>query len=81
MFGVIENFTSLAGQIADGLGNHVEIFLQADAEHFGDVKIPSLADDRDDRGLGSEQSLDSKIIGRFHPATAGHSKSTNLRAF
>ena len=47
VLGVVEHLAPAAGQIANRLGDHVEVLLQADAEDLSNVKIPRFADDRD----------------------------------
>ena len=60
MLGVVKHFASAAGQKRDRLADHVEVFFQRDAEDLGDMKIPGLADDRDDGRLGRDEGLNRR---------------------
>src|SRR5437660_491648 len=51
---VVEYFAP--GRLAVGhrVRDHPQVFFERCAEHFADVQIPGLADDRDDRRLRTE---------------------------
>lgn len=75
MFSVINN-RGMLGKKCDALTDHVEVFLQGDAQDFGGVEVPRLTDQRDDRSLGRHQRSQSRVVGRFDTPPAGHTKGS-----
>ena len=64
MLGIVEHFAPVFFQIRDCVGDHREVFLERDAEDFGDVQRGSFPDDADHRRLRVEQQLYLRIF--FH---------------
>ena len=62
MFGVVHHFTAVGSQEAHRIGDEFQIFFQADAQRSLHVKIPSLAEDRDDGCAGSNEFSYAGII-------------------
>ena len=66
---------------SDGVGDHVEVFLEGDAEDFGGVQVPGFADDDDVLGFGIAQGVKADIVLRFDAFAASHAEGDELGVF
>ena len=78
MLGIVENLPPLLLQIGDALPDHRQIFGMGNPEHLVDLKLPTLAKDRDDGCLRLEKLGDLGILGNLDAGTTGASKSGEL---
>src|SRR5207248_9538664 len=62
VFGVIDNFTAVLLEIADGFGDDVEVFLLGDTEGAADVQVPAFAEDGDDGRGGVDELADVAVL-------------------
>ncbi len=74
VLGVVEDGATEAFKISDGVGDHVEVFLEGDAKHFGGVQIPGFADDDDVLGFGVAEGVEAHVVLRFDAFAAGHAE-------
>lgn len=55
MLGVKKHPLAPAGQIAAGILDHAQVFLQGRAQDLSHMKVPAFAEHRHDRGVGGKQ--------------------------
>ena len=71
MLGVKKHPLAPAGQIAAGILDHAQVFLQGRAQDLSHMKVPAFAEHRHDRGVGGKQRPDVAVILRLDPLAAG----------
>jgi hypothetical protein len=81
MFGVVDHLAARLSEIADGVGDHDQVFVEGDAKDFGNVEIGRFADDGDDRRLGIEKRPHSEVFLGPAAAAAGHAERTDADVF
>ena len=62
MFSVIHDFAAVRFQIADSVGDQLQVFFEADAERALDMEIPGFAEDGDGRRVGGDQFGDAGVL-------------------
>src|SRR5205823_1793286 len=62
VFGIVDDFFAVVLQVADGFADDGEVFVFGDAERAGNVQVPALAEDGDDRGSGVDQLTDVAVF-------------------
>ena len=71
VLGVVEDLAAVRPKVGYALADHRQVLVQGRLHHAQDVKIPGLAENRDDRRLGVEQHADLRIGFAGHSGLAG----------
>mmetsp|Transcript_16943 Transcript_16943/g.45605 ORF Transcript_16943/g.45605 Transcript_16943/m.45605 type:complete len:254 (+) Transcript_16943:1314-2075(+) len=74
---IVDHVPPLAMQHVHGLANHVEVLLEGDTEHLGDVEVPGLAHDRARGRLGAQERKHARVVLGANPSPAGHAKGAH----
>ncbi len=77
MFRIINHF-GVPTEKLDAIADHLQVFIQRDAQDFGGVVIPSLADQRDEGCLRGDQSLHAGIVFGLHRFATRHPERADL---
>ena len=62
MLGIVDDFLAVVFEIADGFGDDREVFVFGDAERAGDMEVPALAEDGDDRACRRRSAPDVAVF-------------------
>ena len=81
MFGVIENNFAVVFEKLDRVGDHGQVFIRRDAEHFGHMQKPRFAHDGDNRCLRFEQLTHQVVFFDTHAFAASHAERGDLGIF
>ncbi len=71
VLGVVNHLAALGGDVADGVLDHGEVFLERGAQDLGDVEGPGLAHEGEHGRLGLEQGLELRVLGGGDAGAAG----------
>ena len=74
VLGVVKHLAPGRLAVGHGVGDHVQVFFQADVQHLADLHVPRLADDGDDRRAGVEQRLEAHVLGGADPLAPRHAE-------
>jgi hypothetical protein len=79
VLGVVHDLPAGRPHQPDAVADHLQVLVDRDAEHPGDLELAALADDRHDRRLGLEQRPHARVVLGLDPAAAGHAERRHLR--
>ena len=78
MFRVIDDFATLTFEKRDAIGNHLDVFVEANPKNIGCVKVPRFANHGDDLRLCCDERLHSWVILRLNSTASCHAESRHF---
>ncbi len=79
VLGVVDDLTTFAGQKADRVADHRKVLFLVDTQHFGDVQVPGLADDRANGSFRVPQGEHPDVLVSSNALAASHAEGRDLR--
>ncbi len=79
VFGVVDHAASLGPQEGDRVADHREVLFLADRQHFADVQVPALANERHDFSPGVAEGQHADVFFGGRRFAARHAEGHDLR--